>query len=94
MKDQDAKDTKKSRFAAKQAKQKMIRDLRNHPMLAPLITFAIIVAHLFTFRQFSFALIEVQKVKDQIASQPEESDIAPVVYEPTFFESVSTTESR
>jgi hypothetical protein len=62
VKDQKAKsetDSKKSRFAAKQAKQKLIRDLKNHPMFAPLVTLAILIAHLFSFRQFSFALIEL-----------------------------------
>jgi len=55
-------------------------------MLGPLITLVIIVAHLFTFRQFSFALIELKNVQSKIQEQEDETSEAPVGFEPVVYE--------
>jgi len=59
-KDQKNKTAKKTKEAHRHRQH---RSKRHHEMLAPLITVAILVAHLFTFRQFSFALIDLKNVK-------------------------------
>ena len=68
-------------------------------MLPVYVTVVILIAHLFTFRQFVFALIDVQTIKAQIEEKKDEiigNSFAPVgvpiVFEPSD-ETFSTMDS-
>ena len=75
---------------------KTMKDVRNtkkhqrhHFTLAPFVILSIIIAHLLTFRMFSFALINLEAVKAQVVEE-----VAPVVTEPVSLDASSTDESR
>ena len=54
----NARDARAARRSGKGGKFQH-NSMRHHSMLPVFVTIAILIAHLFTFRQFSFALIDV-----------------------------------
>lgn len=66
------------------AQQRM--NTKKHSHLIPVVILVVLIAHLFVFRQFSYALIELESVKSKMAQQEEEAEqvAAPIVYQPIF----------